>query len=67
MGFEGPVEEGGNPVAMALFDDQIPIHSFGNQRLQFGPFSGSTPAQQIRRSMTSEGIVIIGQDGRGKQ
>jgi len=53
MGFEGPVEEGGNPVAMALFDDQIPIHSFGNQRLQFGPFSGSTPAQQRRRSMTS--------------
>ena len=36
MGLEGPVEKGENPVAMSLFDDQIPIYSFGNQRLQFG-------------------------------
>ncbi len=36
MGLEGPVEKGENPVALPLFDDQIPIHSFGNQRFQFG-------------------------------
>ena len=35
MGLEGPVEEGENIVAVALFDDQIPVYSFGSQRFQF--------------------------------
>jgi len=36
MGLEGPVEKGENIVAMPMFDDQIPVHSFGNQGFQFG-------------------------------
>jgi len=36
MGLEGPVEEGENIVAVALFDDQIPIHSSGDQGLKLG-------------------------------
>ena len=39
MVLEGPVEEGENIVALALFDDQVPIHALGNQRLQFGALS----------------------------
>jgi len=35
-GLEGPVEEGENIVAVALFDDQIPVYSLGNQRPQLG-------------------------------
>jgi hypothetical protein len=36
MGLEGPVEEGENIVAMPMFDDLIPVYSFGNQGFQLG-------------------------------